>query len=180
VAATNIIAQRYTTQMDEPFVVFLIGMRVNSFLSFRKWGMVASAFPKMVAELQTNPDYGFLGGESFFRFFPLMTCFLSYWRSFEHLERFARGKGTTHSSAWREFNRKVGYDGSVGIWHETYQVEPGKYEVLYGNMPLFGLAKVTGSVLPAGHGHHTNARGRMTGTEQKLPAELEIENYPPA
>lgn len=171
-AVSGIIAQRYTAQYDGPFVVFLVGMRVNNFLAVRKWGIVASAFPKMLAELEAHPETGFLGGESFFRFFPLTTCFVSYWRSFEHLERFARGAGTTHNAAWREFNRKIGYDGSVGVWHETYLIEPGKYEVLYGSMPLFGLAKVTGEPLPTQSGHRVNARGRVSGSEQKLPAEL--------
>jgi hypothetical protein len=27
----------------------------------------------------------------------------------------------------------------VGIWHETYLVEPGRHESIYNNMPLFGL-----------------------------------------
>ena len=28
---------------------------------------------------------------------------------------------------------------AVGIWHETYLVEPNQFEVFYGNMPKFGL-----------------------------------------
>ena len=39
--------------------------------------------------------------------------------------------------AWRAFNRAVGSNGSVGIWHETYLVGPGNYEVLLRNMPPF-------------------------------------------
>jgi len=29
---------------------------------------------------------------------------------------------------------------SVGIWHETYIVNPNQFEYVYGNMPLFGLS----------------------------------------
>ncbi len=37
----------------------------------------------------------------------------------------------------------MGADGSVGIWHETYLINPGNYEAIYGNMPIFGLAAAT-------------------------------------
>ena len=36
----------------------------------------------------------------------------------------------------------------MGIWHETYQVEDGRFESIYNNMPVFVLAKA-GSHLPA-------------------------------
>jgi len=44
---------------------------------------------------------------------------VQYWRSFEQLEQFARSPAATHLEAWKRFNRAVGADGSVGIWHET-------------------------------------------------------------
>ena len=44
------------------------------------------------------------------------------------------------------FNRAIGKDGTVGVWHETYLIEPGKYETIYANMPLFGLAAATSHV----------------------------------
>ena len=34
----------------------------------------------------------------------------------------------------------MGSNGDVGIWHETYLIEPGQYENVYNNMPAFGLA----------------------------------------
>ena len=37
--------------------------------------------------------------------------------------------------------KSIGDDGYVGIWHETYAIEQGRFEVIYGNMPRFGLAK---------------------------------------
>jgi hypothetical protein len=30
--------------------------------------------------------------------------------------------------AWRDFNRAVGSDGSVGIWHANYQLAADGYE----------------------------------------------------
>ncbi len=67
----------------------------------------------------------------------------------------------THLSAWRQFNKSIGSDGSVGIWHETYLVDPGKYEAVYGNMPVFGLAAATKHV-PA-VGRRETARRRLGG-----------------
>lgn len=39
------------------------------------------------------------------------------------------------------FNKAVNDSGDVGIWHETYQVQAGRFEAVYGNMPTFGLAE---------------------------------------
>ncbi len=89
---------------------------------------------------------------------------LQYWRSFDDLERFARDKQEPHLSAWKRFNQAVGTDGSVGIWHETYQVAAGQYEAVYGNMPVSGLAKAT-THLPA-TGRRETARRRMGGESE--------------
>ncbi|HEY9762179.1 MAG TPA: DUF4188 domain-containing protein [Trichocoleus sp.] len=135
---------RYTAETNQPFVVFLIGMRVNQPWQFRKWMSVASAMPPMLKTLHANAEEkGFLGAEQFFRLFPLTTMMVSYWRSFEDLERFARSPEDPHLAAWQNFMRQVGKDGSVGIFHETYQIQPGQYECIYGNMPQFGLAAAT-------------------------------------
>jgi hypothetical protein len=169
---SDVIRDRVTTQIDQPFIVFLVGMRVNRFLAFRKWTQVAGAFPGMVTILRQHPEKGFLGGEQFFRLFPLTTIMVSYWRSFEDLERFARGKDDPHLAAWQRFTHEIGYDGDVGIWHETYAVEPGRYEALYGNMPLFGLAKATQKIIPIRPGALRDARGRLNG--EPVPAGLEV------
>ena len=65
---------------------------------------------------------------------------LQYWRSFEHLEAYARSTQAEHLPAWRDFNQKIRDNGSIGIWHETFMVKAGEYEAIYGNMPCFGLA----------------------------------------
>ena len=64
---------------------------------------------------------------------------IQYWRSFEHLHAYAHARDAKHLPAWAEFNRRIGGNGSVGIWHETYAVAPGQYETIYANMPRFGL-----------------------------------------
>ncbi len=86
---------------------------------------------------------------------------LQYWKSFEHLENYAKSKSASHLPAWAEFNRTIASNGDVGIWHETYLCQKGKYECVYNNMPQFGLAKV-GAHIPA-QGKLKTARGRVVG-----------------
>jgi hypothetical protein len=148
---------RYTAQSDEPFVVFLIGMRVNRLLQFGKWIPVAKAMPRMLAELKRQPELGLLHAE-FFLFWRGVAV-LQYWRSFERLHAYAHTRDAVHLPAWAEFNRRVGADGSVGIWHETYTVAPGQYECVYANMPRFGLA---------GAARHVTATGRLEGAKSRI------------
>jgi len=160
----SVIPGRFTAQIDQPFVVFLIGMRVNQLAAFSKWVPVAQAMGPMLQTLQEHPEKGFLGGENFFRLFPMTTLLLSYWRSFEDLEQFARNPSEPHLKAWQSFTRAVGNDGSVGIWHETYVIEPGHYEAVYGNMPVFGLAAATQHVPATGRRETAAGRiGRISG-----------------
>ncbi len=164
---------RFTAQMDEPFVVFIIGMRINKVLALRKWIPAASAMSPMLRDLYTHPEKGFLGGEFFLNWRGV--TLVQYWRSFEDLECFARQPSDPHLAAWKRFNQSVGADGSVGIFHETYMVEPGKYEAVYGNMPVFGLAAATKHV-PA-VGRRETARRRLGGDNQ--PAVQSPENPTP-
>lgn len=153
----SVIPGRFTARKEEPFVIFLIGMRVNRPLAFKKWVPTARAMGPMLRELYENPQKGFLGAEQFF-YWP-GAALVQYWRSFDDLERFARDPDDHHFPAWRRFNQTVGTDGSVGIWHETYAVEAGRHETIYNNMPLFGLAKAT---------EHVPARGRLETARRRM------------
>ncbi|MBL8160706.1 MAG: DUF4188 domain-containing protein [Anaerolineae bacterium] len=160
----TVIPGRFTAQRDEPFVVFLIGMRINRFWQFKKWLPVVNAMPKMMQVLLSQPERGLLGSESFMRIWPLEIIMISYWRSFDDLEHFARSKDDPHLSAWQDYQRNIAADGTAGVWHETYLIEPGSYECVYANMPVFGLAAATTHIpavnqrasarrrLQAGHG----------------------------
>jgi Domain of unknown function (DUF4188) len=75
---------------------------------------------------------------------------VQYWRSFEHLEAYARSRDATHWPAWVAFNKQIGSSGEVGIWHETYLVSAGSYECVYNNMPPIGLGAATRLVPAAG------------------------------
>ncbi len=155
----KVIPGRFTAQTDEPFVVFIIGMRINKFFAFRKWIPTAMVMGPMLRTLYQHPEKGFLGAQAFFYGRGVVT--VQHWRSFEDLEKFARNREDPHFAAWRRYNRAIGSDGSVGIWHETFLVEAGRYEALHGNMPVFGLAAATQHV-PA-IGRRETARSRLGG-----------------
>lgn len=152
---TRIYAERMMARIDGDFVVFIVGMKINKPWKIHKWWPVFTAMPRMLEELESNPDLGMLGHISSFRFI------VQYWKSFEHLEAYARSKDHAHLPAWRAFNEIVGKSrGDVGIWHETYRVRAGEYEAVYSGMPRFGLAHA-GSILPV-TGSSESARDRMT------------------
>ena len=148
---------RYTAQSGEPFVVFLIGMRVNKLLKFWSWIPVANAMPPMIAELKRNPELGLLHAQ--YLMYWRGVGVIQYWRSFEHLHAYAHARDAKHLPAWAEFNRRIGGNGSVGIWHETYTVAPGQYETIYANMPRFGLGAAA---------EHAPASGRLETARSRI------------
>lgn len=169
----TIFPGRFTDKTDEPVVVFLIGMRINKLWALGRWLPAFRAMPEMLSSLKSDPGKGFLGGRTFLYWRGIMM--VQYWMSFEDLERFARAKSEPHIGAWRRYNKAVGSDGSVGVWHETYLVRPGEHESVFVNMPKFGLAEATQHV-PAVRSRET-ARMRLGG--QNTPA-VESPPRPPA
>lgn len=147
---------RFAAAHEGPLVVFLIGMRINHFLKIGQWLPVARAMGPMLAELSRDADSGFLGYQPMLA--GLRTIMLvQYWRDFEALESYARARDKAHFPAWAAFNKAVGNNGAVGIFHETYAV--AAHEAIYANMPLFGLGAV-GGITPA-TGSRQTARSRM-------------------
>ncbi|MPZ31031.1 MAG: DUF4188 domain-containing protein [Rhodospirillales bacterium] len=159
----KVIPKRVHAEVDGDFVVFLIGMRVNKPWKPRKWLPVMRAMPKMLKELEAAPpEIGFLGHTGLGR------IIVQYWRSFDHLERYARDRDALHWPAWVTFNRRMQETrGDVGIWHETYRVRAGDYEAIYSGMPPFGLGKV-GRLVDAA-GSCESARQRMRAMEPVIP-----------
>ena len=154
---SKIFPGRFTAHTDEPFVVFLIGMRVNNFFRFGKWIPVVRAMPPMIEELMSQPEMGLLHAETMLYWRGVAT--IQYWRSFEHLHAYAHAQEAKHLPAWAEFNRCTGGNGSVGIWHETYAVAPGQYESIYANMPRFGLSASA---------EHVAVTGRLDGARLRM------------
>jgi hypothetical protein len=162
----QIIDKRVTAAIEGPFVVFLIGMRINKLWKVRKWLSVFVAMQRMLRELGGRPESGFLGASRYFGSLrrPML---IQYWRSFDHLESFARNRDAAHWPAWVDFNRRVGSSGDVGIWHETYLVPAGGYECIYNNMPPTGLGAVA-TLVPAA-GRRATAASRAGLREEAYP-----------
>ena len=153
---------RFTAEIDGDFVVFVIGMRFNRLWKVHRWLPPFLAMPRMLRELAAHPEKGLLGAHMAIG--GRTTTMVQYWRSFEHLEAFAKNPSDPHLPAWRAFNAKVGSSGDVGVYHETYRVGPGGYESIYANMPVMGLAQAGRSV-PVGR-RTESARERIASAAQ--------------
>lgn len=149
-------SERLTAAIEGDFVVFLIGMRINRPLKAHKWLPVIRAMPRMIEELYRQPELGFMHAEMWF---SRTTIMVQYWRSMEQLLTYAKNKNAEHLPAWQAFNKTVGTDGTVGIWHETYAASLGTYENVYINMPDFGLGKA--GTLQSATGGRQSAAGRL-------------------
>ena len=150
----KVIAERMGVEIDGDFVVFVIGMRINKWWKVQQWLPVFLGMPRMLKELKGRPESGFLGSVSG------GLLLVQYWRSFEHLEAYARSQNHEHWPAWVAFNKRMRNSrGDVGIWHETYLVRAGEYEAIYSGMPVWGLGSV-GRLTPI-TGRRESARGRV-------------------
>jgi hypothetical protein len=158
---SKVILGRHTARYDGPFVLFAIGMKVHRPLRVWEWAPAFGAMPKMIGELSKNPESGFLGAQLFFSLTQPML--LQYWRDFDSLTAYAQNKLAAHFPAWTDFNRKTRRSGSIGIWHETYRIDPGAYENIYVNMPLWGLGKARGA-------QHIKAEGRLANAAERMRA----------
>jgi hypothetical protein len=156
---TQIFNGRYAARADKPLVLFLIGLRFNKLWAAHKWAPVLMAMPRMLKELEGKPEAGLLFHRSYFSGRIALTQ--QYWESFDHLLAYAHDASAQHFPAWAAFNRAVGKSGTVGIWHETYLIEPGKYECVYANMPLFGLAAAA---------RHVRAEGGLSTAKDRIGA----------
>lgn len=153
---------RQTVHLEEPCVLFLIGMRVNRWRSLSQWLPVARAMGPMIAEVAADPGSGFLHAQTWLGWRSILVQ--QYWRSTEDLIRYANNPAQRHRPAWTDFYRHVGAaeGATVGIWHETITIEPGRFECIYGNMPSFGLGAALGTV---------PATGRRNSAVQRLGRE---------
>jgi hypothetical protein len=157
----QVIPTKMTAEIEGDFVVFLIGMRVNKPWKIHKWLPVFLAMPRMLRELEAHPESGFLGH------IGGLSVIVQYWRSFDHLEAYARSKDRQHWPAWVAFNKRIGNSrGDVGIWHETYRAHAGEYETIYSGMPPFGLGKA-GKLVPVS-GRRDSARGRLDNASSSV------------
>ncbi|MGX7677635.1 monooxygenase family protein [Jatrophihabitans sp. DSM 45814] len=134
---------RHAAEIDGDFVVFLIGARFRALHPLRTARDLGGrrGMRHMLNYLTEHPEKGLLAFEMG------LPTIVQYWRSFEHLEAFAKDTDDPHLAAWRGYWRRVGSSNRTGIWHETFLVRAGDYEAIYANLPLRGLGKA-GRVVP--------------------------------
>ena len=162
-----IVSGRHSATIEGDFVVFLIGARANRWWRLDRVVPIVKAFRHMQRELARHPELGCLGAET-----RLGRTILSvqYWRSYEHLERFARDETLPHLEPWRRFNRTVAKSGDIGIYHETFLVKADQYEAIYVDMPPTLLARAVGFSPIAAKGHSSRRRlGRDESNEPFVP-----------
>jgi hypothetical protein len=150
---SKIIRGRQRARIEGDFVVFLIGARpqlTHPVRTFRDLGG-RRGMGHMLEHLMAHPEKGLL---SYQLGLPVI---VQYWRSFDHLEAFARDESDPHSAVWRDYWKRVGKDDRTGIWHETFLVRAGEYEAIYANMPPFGLGKA-GTLEPLAGASRARAR----------------------
>src|SRR5436305_11825219 len=153
-AMAKVAGRRMTAEIEGDFVVFLIGARFNKLQIARSLVDLGGrrGMKHMLDHLVAHPEKGLLAYEMG------LPTIVQYWRSFEHLEAFARDKDDPHLEVWRQYWRRVGKSSRTGIWHETFLVKAGQYEAVYGNMSPRGLGKA-GRLVPAANA--SNARSRL-------------------
>jgi hypothetical protein len=132
---------KYTSKPENPFVVFIFGMRINSILYFWLWLPFLFRLIRMVKRLRQYRDSGMMNAHIFLSGKGLGV--MQYWESFDKLENFALDNNDMHMPNNKKYKKSVGKSGLVGIWHETYLVEQDKFETMYYNMPKWGLARAT-------------------------------------
>jgi hypothetical protein len=139
------IQGRHAAEIDGDFVVFLIGARLDLLHPIRTFRDLGGrrGMKHMLNYLTAHPEKGLLAFEMG------LPTIVQYWRSFDHLDAFAKDNDDPHLAAWRNYWRRVGSLNRTGIWHETYLVRAGEYEAVYANTPPRGLAKA-GRLVPLG------------------------------
>jgi len=169
------IEGRVTAERDDEFVVFHVGMRINAFRKVHRWLPVLRVAPRMVRELEADPDSGLLGSRTVVGPGVRNVGFVQYWESFEALREYARDAAGEHFPAWRDYYEDgTREDAAVGIWHETYVVS-GDYETVYNNMPAHGLGACEGADLVAASERRQTASGRLGRTDGTDDALAETE-----
>ena len=149
--------RRMKAEIDGDFLVVLIGASPSKLHLVRSLIDLGGrrGMTHMLDYLVAHPEKGLLGYQMG------LPVIVQYWRSFEHLEAFARDADDPHLAVWRNYWRRVGNSGRTGIWHETYLVRAGEYEAIYGNMRPFGLGKAS-RLVPISES--SSARRRLKST----------------
>ena len=161
------MVDRVTHAYEGPLALFLIGLRVHKPWKVGIVRRAGSAMPRMIAELEANRRAAERGEAQHLGYLGSRTTLdlggptvIQWWRSVEDIYAYANAASLEHRPAWLDFYRAAKADPTaVTIWHETYAIEPGGVESLYGGPGAFGLADIAGTV-PVGRRGET-ARERL-------------------
>jgi len=123
----------------EKVVCFHLGAKLNHPLGIFSphARTVNDYFGSMCRQLDKMPqsESGYLGGSNWTSYDErgaVETTFISYWRDIESLHRFAYGD--LHRKGWEWWNKLSKEENAhLGINHEIFEAEPGKWEAVYLN-----------------------------------------------
>lgn len=162
----GVVTERVTAEREDTFVVFHIGMRINTLWKVHRWLPFFLVAPRMVRELAADEESGLLGSRSVVGPGLRNLGFIQYWDSFEALRDYARDSDRQHFPVWQDYYRNgTKDDAPLGIWHETYVVDPDDCETVYINMPAHGLGASHGAELERAVGQRDTAGGRIGRTD---------------
>ncbi len=88
--SNEIIRTSYSARYDGDFVVFLVGIRANGANPFTKSFLnTGNAFRSMIAELESDPTLGYMGGDMYIgtNDRKSKTLHVQYWRDYESLQK---------------------------------------------------------------------------------------------
>jgi hypothetical protein len=126
----------------KPFVVFLIGSRVNNWRAVFSSPRTLMQFGMFAVKSFEAADVkkGMLHEERYGN--PITgSVIVQYWASFDDLMEFGL-KNPEHSESFKQYYQAVDRNQMITIWHETYVVQD--YECVYNNTHPIHLAAVPG------------------------------------
>lgn len=158
---TDIIDDQVTAELDGGFVVFRLGLRINTLWKVHEWLPILRAGRAMLGEVDANPDTGLLAYDTRFGFRDLEI--VQFWRSFEDLRAYALDPEFSHAPSMQSTLERMRETDDVGIWHELYVIDEESYETVYYNAPPTGLGKA--GTIHATDGTRRTAAGRLGVTD---------------
>lgn len=135
-----VFRERMAAEMDDGFVIYINGMRLNGLRALSHWLVANWKITKMLGELEADPDSGFLGYTPIFLGLRKGAT-IQYWRSLEDLQRFATDPDGPHVPAWKWYNEEADPDGGLGFWAELYVIDGDSFETFFRNAPPIGIGK---------------------------------------
>lgn len=121
----------------EGLVVFHLGTQANHPLGIGgpSWDKMGEYFNPMIKDLREHKDeYGLISMSEWTssdRESHNTKLWTFYFRDLEGLHKFAHG--ALHRKGWDGYHKGKNWNKNIGIFHETYVVQPGGYETVYVN-----------------------------------------------